>query len=55
VMKAKHNDKQSWLEALSNLKTEGLVDSVADHQVDRIRVLWGEFYEVIISNKRSTE
>lgn len=51
VVVAKHQQKQSWLDALSNLKTEGLVKSVEKHQINSIRKQWGRFYEEIIDNK----
>ena len=55
VVKAKHGDRQSWLTALNHLNTEGLVESVSSHRIENIRDQWGEFYDEIIANKRSTE
>ena len=55
VVKAKHGDRQSWLDALDDLNTDGLIDSVSEHRIESIRKKWGRFYEDIISSNRSTE
>lgn len=55
VVKAKHGDPQSWLDALNHLTTEGLVESVSSHRIENIRDQWGQFYDDIIASNRSTE
>ena len=55
VVKAKHGDRQSWLDALNHLNTECLVESVSSHRIENIRDLWGQYYDDIISSNRSTD
>ena len=55
VVKAKHGDRQSWLDALDHLNTDGLIESVSEHRIESIRKKWGRFYEDIISSNRSME
>ena len=55
VVKARHGDRQSWLNALNHLSTEGLVESVSTHRIEYIRNQWGQFYDDIIESNCSTE
>lgn len=55
VLMAEFGNRDSWEEALSNLKTCGLPESVNQHQIIHIRRQWGDFYDEIISNNFSTE
>lgn len=55
VLKAEFDNQDSWEQALANLKTRGLPDSVNQHHIVHIRRQWGDFYDDIISNNNSTE
>lgn len=48
-------NKQGWIDAISNPITEGLQESVIKHDIEEISKQWGEVYDRIISSKASTE
>ena len=49
------DDKQAWIDAISNPITEGLKEAVAKHHIDIVSKQWGDVYDKIIDSRASTE
>ena len=55
VMAVNFENKQDWLDAISNPITHGLQESVEKHEIEIVKEQWGEIYERIIDSNASTE
>ncbi len=49
------DDKQAWIDAISNPINEGLKEAVAKHHIDIVSKQWGDVYDNIIDSRASTE
>ena len=55
VQSAYLDDKQAWIDAISNPINEGLKEAVAKHHIDIVSKQWGDVYDKIIDSRASTE
>jgi hypothetical protein len=48
-------DLEGWKEAIANPITDGLEESVVNHQISNVSACWGDIYDNIIDSRTSTE
>ena len=55
VISVQNDEKDAWLNAISNPITDGLMDSVKNHDIEIVKDKWREIYDSIIDSSASTE